>query len=95
MRSGEKGIPWSLLEFLGRRVLEGAEAALRRKGVKIVSSAVEDGDPVRRILESAKAAKADCIVMGSRGLGDLKGMVFGSVSHKVAHLAPCTCITVK
>jgi nucleotide-binding universal stress UspA family protein len=32
--------------------------------------------------------------MGSRGLSKLKGLFLGSVSHKVFHLAPCSCVTV-
>ncbi|MHC5024763.1 MAG: universal stress protein, partial [Planctomycetota bacterium] len=35
------------------------------------------------------------IVMGSRGHGDLEGLLLGSVSHKVASLAKCTVVTVK
>jgi nucleotide-binding universal stress UspA family protein len=34
------------------------------------------------------------IFLGSRGLGDAKGLLMGSVSHKVAHLAECTCVSV-
>ena len=30
-----------------------------------------------------------------RGLGDLSGFFLGSVSHRVAHTADCTVITVK
>jgi nucleotide-binding universal stress UspA family protein len=33
--------------------------------------------------------------MGSRGLSDLKGLMLGSISHKVANSAPCTVITVR
>ncbi|MCB1819877.1 MAG: universal stress protein, partial [Gammaproteobacteria bacterium] len=34
------------------------------------------------------------IVMGRRGLGDLAGLLMGSVSQKISHLAPCPCLTV-
>jgi co-chaperonin GroES (HSP10) len=30
-----------------------------------------------------------------RTLGDLQGLLMGSVSHKVSHLADCVCLTVK
>jgi nucleotide-binding universal stress UspA family protein len=33
--------------------------------------------------------------MGSRGVTDFNGLLMGSVSHKISHLAKCTCITVK
>jgi nucleotide-binding universal stress UspA family protein len=35
------------------------------------------------------------IMIGSRGLGQVKGMLLGSVSSKVCHVADCTCVTVK
>jgi nucleotide-binding universal stress UspA family protein len=56
---------------------------------------VRQGPPGRRIVDYAATAGIDTIVMGSRGLSDLKGLLFGSVSHKVAERAPCTCITVR
>jgi nucleotide-binding universal stress UspA family protein len=54
-----------------------------------------DGDPAQSILHLAKERGVDTIVMGSRGLSDIKGLFVGSVSHKINHLAECTCITVK
>ena len=53
------------------------------------------GDPVKEILRHAEEDAANLIVMGSRGLGDLQGLLMGSVSHKVSQLSPCSCITVK
>ncbi len=55
----------------------------------------ETGHAAEAILRVAEAERVDLIVMGSRGLGALKGLLVGSVSQKVSHLANCTCITVK
>ena len=51
--------------------------------------------PVTDTPPAAKKEAADMIVLGSRGLGHIAGLVMGSVSHKVSHLSDCTCITVK
>ncbi|MEE8536041.1 MAG: universal stress protein, partial [Kiloniellales bacterium] len=65
------------------------------KGVEKIQRTLEDGDPAKAILDCAKRVEANLIVMGSRGLNDLKGLLVGSVSHKVSHLAECTCVTVR
>jgi nucleotide-binding universal stress UspA family protein len=82
-------------EALGKRVLEDAEHTAVLKGLKGTETTLVYGDPASKILAQANAAKADMIFMGSRGLSDLKGLLVGSVSHKVMHLADCTCVTVK
>ncbi len=87
--------PLEVLEFIGHKIMGHAERVVRDRGVGAVETAVEQGDPAWQILDKAEAVKADMIVMGSRGLGGLKGLMMGSVSHKVAHHAPCTCVTVK
>jgi len=83
-----------VLDRLGEMVLERAVAAARRAGAERVEQVLEHGAPARAITKVVRREKADLLVMGSRGLSDLKGLVFGSVSHRLAHLAPCTCITV-
>lgn len=88
-------MPLEVLQFIGKRVLEGAEKACRDKGVRTVELAVEEGNPTEIILDYAKRTDADMIVMGSRGLTSLKGVLLGSVSTQVSHLASCTCVTVK
>jgi nucleotide-binding universal stress UspA family protein len=35
------------------------------------------------------------IIMGSRGLGTVEGILLGSVSHKVVSLADCNVMTVR
>ena len=52
-------------------------------------------DPTANIIEYVKKNNIDAVVMGSRGMSDLKGLLVGSVSHKVSNLIECTCIMVK
>jgi nucleotide-binding universal stress UspA family protein len=56
---------------------------------------VRRGQPARTIVAAANELEVDTIVMGSRGLGDMSGLLLGSVSHKVASMAECTLVTVK
>lgn len=56
---------------------------------------VRRGQPARTIVSTANELECDTIVIGSRGLGDMTGLLLGSVSHKVASLAECTVVTVK
>lgn len=82
-------------DFVGRQALRRAEEIAKGNGVKVTKTVMEDGDPVRLILDQADREGANLIIMGCRGLSDLKGLLMGSVSHKVSHLANCTCVTVK
>lgn len=82
-------------EKIAEQVLDAGERAAKKQGVKKLEKISEMGDPAKRILEQAKKSHANLIVMGSRGLSDIKGLLMGSVSHKVSNLADCSCITVK
>ena len=53
------------------------------------------GDPAAEIIGIAEKENADLIVIGSRGLGTLKGVFMGSVSQKVTHHAKCPVMIVK
>jgi nucleotide-binding universal stress UspA family protein len=55
-----------------------------------------EGEELLRLAkEQAKEHDIQLVVMGSRGLGPIKEMMLGSVSHKVAQLAPCPVMIVK
>ncbi len=82
-------------EFVGQQALRRAEKIANGNGVTATKTVMEDGDPAQLILEHADKEGANLIVMGCRGLSDLKGLLMGSVSHKVSHLANCTCVTVR
>ncbi len=83
------------LEEAGRELVEAAKARAEEAGAADVDTRVEVGSPARTITDVAAEIGADVIVMGRRGLGDLKGLLLGSVSHKVAQVADATVITVK
>ena len=74
-----------------------SEAAKRASttGVKKVTQLVEDGDPAEEIFRVAKNMNVNLIVLGTRGLGTMRELLLGSVSHKVTHLSECPCMTVK
>lgn len=82
------------IEQAGHKVIEAATKIAAEHGRKDVESDVVGGPTAQRILEYAKDNDIDMIVMGSRGLSDISGLLVGSVSHKVSHLAKCTCVTV-
>ena len=83
------------LKKVGRQVLGAATDVAHRAGCKNVTTEIANGDPPRIIVDSAKSIEADMIVMGRRGLSELSGLLLGSVSHKVGHLASCSVVTVK
>lgn len=55
----------------------------------------ETGSPAIVILEIAESENSDLIVMGSRGLGVVKGVLLGSVSQHLVEQAKCPVMVVK
>ena len=52
-----------------------------------VSRVYREGDPAGEIVKAANEHNADIIVMGSRGHGQIGGLILGSVSERVLHAA--------
>jgi nucleotide-binding universal stress UspA family protein len=68
--------------------VDAAVEEFTKVGVKahgIVRNAIY-GQAAREIVEEAKSLDVGVIIMGSRGRGDLAGLVLGSTAHKVIHL---------
>jgi nucleotide-binding universal stress UspA family protein len=60
-----------------------------------IQSEILEGNPAEAIIEVAKTHPTELIVMGSRGLGQLAGLVLGSTSQKVVSHAPCPVLIVR
>lgn len=80
---------------IAENVLNAARDQALAVGAEDVECSVEHGDASRGILAAASGDDIDTIVMGTRGLSDIQGLVLGSVAHKVAHGADCRVIAVK
>lgn len=78
----------------GQLALEATLAGVSTDGVKI-STVLEVGHPVGKIVEQAKKDNVDLIVIGSHGYGPITGSVLGSVSQRVLQKAPCPVLLVK
>ena len=70
------------LERRAERIQEALEQVWPRDDFRIV---VEEADPRKLVLEVAREAQADLIVLGSRGLSGIARMTLGSVAESVLH----------
>lgn len=68
-----------------------AASADARDGVA-VESRVAEGLPADVLV--AESEDAELLVVGSRGLGELRSLVLGSVSHECCHRARCPVVVV-
>lgn len=88
-------VPVAVLRIVGKLYIEKAASHLAEKGLSNIKTYVVGGEPAPEILHYAQSEDADLIVMGSRGLGDVKSLMLGSVSHKVLQQSKCPCLLTK
>ncbi|GBD84299.1 stress response protein NhaX [bacterium BMS3Abin02] len=83
LEQAQRQMVWNVID----PVIEGAPVDMERVDL--------DGYPADAIVEYAKKVKADLIVVGSRGRGELAALVLGSTSHRIVHISPCDVLVVK
>ena len=78
----------------GQKILDQARKQLGGVSFEVEEDLLE-GPAADAILSVAEIRNADLIVLGTRGMSSLKGVIFGSVSNKVMHYAPCPVMVVR
>lgn len=79
---------------VGARALSRAEALFKEAGVPYERE-IGSGDPAATLVEMARRQQCTAIVMGARGMGALRGVLLGSVSHGVLQRATVPVTIVK
>ncbi|HLJ62081.1 MAG TPA: universal stress protein [bacterium] len=82
------------LEQAGQAILEQTKRQFE-SGNAPVAAVYRTGDPAAEIIKVAQETKADLIIIGSRGLGQIGGLILGSVSERVLHAAPVPVLVVR
>ena len=83
------------LELEARHVLDTEVARMEEAGAQVACAYLREGSTVDEVLDLAEEIGADLIVMGSRGHGQVKRLVMGSVSEGVVHHARCPVLVLR
>lgn len=91
----------------GAHHIQAMEPELKRKIADQVTQARSEGldvafetyqvgpsGPAHAIADAAAKSGADLIVLGSVGSGPLKGLLLGSVAHRLLQIAPCPVLII-
>jgi len=81
-------------KLAGEKIISEARHRIERAPFEVREDLLE-GPAAEAIVSAAKVHNADLVVMGTRGMGSFKGLLFGSVSTKVTHYAPCPVLVVR
>lgn len=79
----------------GRDIVSAATSRVSKAGGTVEGQQVRIGPPAHEIVDAAEDLDCDCIVMGRRGLGDVRGLLMGSVSTRVGQLSDRTLVTTR
>jgi nucleotide-binding universal stress UspA family protein len=78
----------------GEEIIKVARRRLEQASFELEEELLED-PAADAIVSVAETRNADLVVMGTRGMGSFKGLLFGSVSTKVTQHAPCSVLVVR
>ena len=82
------------LDAVGTQVIENGCAIAKECGQKVAKTHLVHGNAADQILQCTEDCGADLIVTARRGLGSITGLVLGSTSQRISHLAKCAYLSV-
>jgi len=88
----DKEIP--LIKKRSQQLIDPYLELLQKKGINAEQRLMEEPAGAA-ITDIATIEKCDLIIMGSRGLTNLAGLIVGSVTNRVLQTAPCSVLVVK
>ncbi|MGZ4201886.1 MAG: universal stress protein [Thermoleophilaceae bacterium] len=90
------GMPLLADEVDIKAKIEAQAQKLAESGLDVTLRVEGDvtGGAARHIAEAAESASADLIVVGTRGHTKLGGLLLGSVTQRLLHIAPCPILAV-
>lgn len=97
---------WEVRHFLRDKEIESMQHSLAEEATEAARKILDEagiaynlhhatGDIAETVAEFAEACGCNQIVMGSRGMGSLEGLLLGSISTKVLHLVKVPVTLVK
>lgn len=76
--------PWVTLRRQAEEILAAAGRRSQEQG-QAVTAVLRWGEPAEEILQLAQEPDCDLLVLGSRGLGQARAHLLGSVSDRLSH----------
>jgi nucleotide-binding universal stress UspA family protein len=83
------------IEQQARKLLDAEVEEVRSAGGEVAQAHLRIGDAAAEIVALAEDIDAGLIVMGSRGLGGIRGALMGSISEAVVRHAHCPVLVVR
>ncbi len=77
-----------------QKMLGSAKESCEKQGIQFASEVLH-GSPASKIAEFAEKQNVDLVVIGSRGLGGIKGKILGSVANSIVHESKVSVLVVK
>lgn len=83
------------LDGAGQEIINHAIKVAQDMGVAHSETSIIKGDPATAIVRTAQECGCDLITVGSRGLGEVEGLLLGSISRKITSIANMNVLVIK